>query len=192
MINFGLQMMQPIQPGQSRLGHFGEAVGAGAEASGRNIEEQRKQEAEDVAQEQKERALDIKERETGYYGEAVHQRAGQDKLANSAQVLAQKKWSDYNTKELGVAGELDPTTYAIRKMNPKWEKYNRADVLSDPETRRIAKQRILRDAADESQIGGGAGGGGAAAVPPGARIAVSKGGERIWQDPTTGEWNKMR
>jgi hypothetical protein len=192
MINFGLSLMQPIQPGQSRLGHWGEAVGAGAEASTRNIEEQRKQEAEDVAAAQKERALDIKERETGYYGEAVHQRAGADKTANSARARALAKWQDYNTKDIGIAGEIDPVTAGIQKMNPKWAKYNRADILNDPETARIARDRIMRTAAeDERYFGGGGGEGGGAGPPPGARIAVSKDGKRIWQDPQSGQWNPM-
>lgn len=75
MINFGLQLMQPLGPGESQLGHFGRAIGAAGEASTANVEAQRKQEALEEQQEQAQEGLNIKEREAGAYEKIAEQRA---------------------------------------------------------------------------------------------------------------------
>lgn len=47
LLQFGLQMMQPVQPGQSSIGHAAQAVGSGVTAVGQQKEKTRRQSIED-------------------------------------------------------------------------------------------------------------------------------------------------
>jgi hypothetical protein len=179
--------MQPVQAGQSKLGHWAESIGAGAEASGRNIAEQRKQAAEDVEQEQKQQALDIKEREAGAYEKYMGSRMeGKATPRTQALLYAQKRlqnWKDTPEDPLG-----DTTTNVIRGMNPKWAKYKKADILRDPEARAAATNHFLRDAMEEAKTFGGSGEPTAAgSEPPVPRAVLRRGpdGRTAWFDPVT-------
>jgi hypothetical protein len=143
LINFGLNLMQPIQPGQSKLGHWAESVGAGAEASGRNVTEQRKQEAEDVEQEQKQEALDIKERETDIYGKLADTKAAGGGASKISQALRQQaaENADFSSWLTGKGGKYtmeDNTWAAVQRKFPQIK--TKADLYSDPVALRYAKQ----------------------------------------------------
>ena len=191
MINFGLQLMQPIGPGQTRLGHFGEAVGAGAEASQRSIESQRKQEQEDEAAALKEREEARKEEETGYYGQSVRSaaaaRAGGGAALRLNMIKANlkagndfDKWA--NSPEDVMAN--DPRMVNIRAAHPEIK--SKADYIKSPYYVQD-KQKYVREHAAEyyenPELVGGEGGG--AAIPPGARPVTGPNGQ-------TGYWYNGR
>jgi len=191
MINFGLQLMQPIGPGQTRLGHFGEAVGAGAEASQRSVETQRKQEQEDAAAELKEREQERKEEETGYYGQSVRSaaaaRAGGGPALRLNMIKANlkagndfDKWANSPEDVMGN----DPRMVNIRAAHPEIK--SKADYIKSPYYVQD-KQKYVREHAAEyyenpELVGGG---GGEAAIPPGARPVTGPNGQ-------TGYWYNGR
>lgn len=108
MVQFGIKAMQPIAPGQSLMGHLGNAVGAAGEAK-QKVTQTRTDEA-------------LKAAQTAYYGQrtntlasgggiTAYQRlqwaAKQDEAYN--EILDQVAFNTYG--RLGWA-ELDPTTLA--------------------------------------------------------------------------------
>ncbi|MGH7472620.1 MAG: hypothetical protein ACREJW_01650, partial [Candidatus Methylomirabilales bacterium] len=52
LLQFGIAAMQPVGFGQNLAGHLGQAIGAGAEASGRVTEQERKKRKETFAEEE--------------------------------------------------------------------------------------------------------------------------------------------
>ena len=174
MINFGLQMMQPIQPGQSRLGHFAESVGGGAEASQRNIATQRQQEQEDEAAALKEREQARREEETGYYGQSVRSAAAARAGGGitplkmwQARMKARAEFDRWANAPEGVMGD-DPRMINIRRDHPEIK--DKATYLRSPQYQQDVKKYMDEHAAEYLEGGGVPGGGaGEAAIPPGAQ-----------------------
>ena len=59
LLQFGLALMQPVSPGQTGAGHIGQAIGAGAEASGRVEKQDIARELAEADARRAERKLDI-------------------------------------------------------------------------------------------------------------------------------------
>ena len=62
LVQFGLQLMQPVAFGQNALGHFGQAVGSGLEAKDRGAAIDAKAGARDEASARADRRVDIAEK----------------------------------------------------------------------------------------------------------------------------------
>lgn len=142
MINFGLQLMQPMQIGQNRLGHFAQAIGAGGEAATRNIlaqEEEQKREEESAL---KEREATRKERETDLYGQYVNKQTASSKpetMRMQAQIRMQAKRNEDFSKWLsGKDLFMDDTLF--RQVQRKFPNIKeKADIRADPEAFRYAQ-----------------------------------------------------
>jgi hypothetical protein len=197
MINFGLQLMQPIAPGQSRLGHYAEAIGAGAEGSSRNVAAQEERAKEEAKQEIAEREEARKETETGYYGQAVKSQAAARADTGGIKALAAKnkayataatqfnKWLD-DPLDMGSYWQNIKTKYGIK---------DKAEIQGNPELKKKIAQEYMRDHLAEAMTesgyydrgggeGGGAEGGGGFTPPPGAVIRY-QGNKPVYFNPAT-------
>ena len=184
MINFGLQMMQPVPAGQSRMGHFGEALGAGLEAGGRVSSQEEARQKVEEEEALKERAMGLKEEETGIYGQDVRSKIAQRALGAQGTLRAQAAWNKYMnspaqaedlTADPNNPVSKDTVLQRIREMDPKrWGKYTKSQMLNDP----------VASAAAQNLFGagpGGAGGGGlyregATATGPDGQKIIYRGG----------------
>jgi len=164
MINFGLQLMQPIAPGQSRLGHWAQAVGAGAEATTRNVaaEEERQKEAEKEAL--AERKMTAEEELSSAHSQYYLTRNAADKLSLTKMNQKEAMWNRYRmAKEpqddiMNPGTSTDTTLNLMRRItnNPKLTK---TEMLSDPVMSRRAESIVK---GEDSGLGSAGGGGGLA------------------------------
>jgi len=148
LINFGLQMMQPVPAGQSRMGHFGEAVGAGLEAGGRVSTQEEARQRADEAEALKERAMELKEEETGIYGQDVRSKIAQRGLGMQDSLKRQAAWNKWSIAASKpddlVSGESsDPVVQRIRNSDKRYAKYTKAQILDDPVTNRMAQDMVM-------------------------------------------------
>lgn len=161
LINFGLQMMQPIGAGQSQMGHFAQAIGAGAEASQRNTaaEEERQHYADTQALKEQEAAR--KERETDLYGryvDNVGQGRNMRKLGPmELSVIGQKKYNDWLLKSPDIIAG-DPFINRLQQMHPEIKgtgkngALTKADVANNPA---LAREMVRQFTPTGDQFTGG-------------------------------------
>jgi hypothetical protein len=185
LINFGLQLMQPIGPGQSRLGHWGEAIGAGAEASGRNVAEQQAREETERKADLAERAAQVSEEKAGAYSEYMRNRLTQDKYGTQQLLKKQGDWNRWRTgkdvtEDLINPGRSNDTTVNLIRQATGRKDLTKAQILADPALAGMA-ERIVK-----GEGGGGATGGvqeGQTATGPGGSRIIFQGGR--WQPLAT-------
>jgi len=157
LINFGLNMMQPKYPGETGLSHFANAVGAGAEASQRNIgaqEERSKREEEEAL---KEREATRKESETEAYGRSVDALAAQRGGKVGLKEL-QAKAKAYATAKAGFAKWLDDPIGMDTFWKDVSERYGVKDKIAlrrNPEIRSKVEQEYIRDHMPEAATSSG-------------------------------------
>jgi hypothetical protein len=184
MINFGLALMSPIGPGESRLGHFAQAIGAGAEGSSANVAAQeareRAAEAEDIA----ERKTEVEEERGGAYAQAMRNRNAVDKIGMQQLLRQQADWKKWTlAADKGddiVSGQTtDPVIAHVRSQNPAWAKYNKSQIMNDPGARAVAEGYIKGG----PSVASGPREGATATGPDGQRI-ILRGGQWV---PMTGE-----
>jgi hypothetical protein len=173
MINFGLQLMQPIGPGQSRLGHWGEAIGAGAEASSRNVAEQQTREETERKADLAERKAQVEEERGSAYSEYMRNRNIQDKFGTQRLLKQQGDWNRWRTgkdvtEDLMNPGRSNDTTVNLIRQSTGRKDLTKSQILNDPALASMA-ERIIK---------GEGGGGGAPGVQEGA-TATGPGGTRI-------------
>src|SRR5215469_8944452 len=117
LINFGLQMMQP--------------VGAGLEAGGRVSTQEEARQRADEAEALKERAMELKEEETGIYGQDVRSKIAQRGLGMQDSLKRQAAWNKWSLAASKpddlVSGESsDPVVQRIRNSDKRYAKYTKA------------------------------------------------------------------
>lgn len=124
LLQFGLNLMQPPQPGQNTLAHVGSAIGAGAEAAQRG----RKQEAD-------------LERE-GALSEYYRSRGGAAEETAAARMLsAEARASDPTRRRL----QLDPKTGRYRLMSPEVVPGPSAEESGGPFPQTVTTKRSTGD-----------------------------------------------
>jgi len=140
LINFGLQMMQPRGMGQSAMGHFGQAIGAGAEGMQRNVAAQEEREKYEEAEALKEREESRKEQETQFYGQAVANKGMRKLSPIEMSVLGQKA---YNTWA-GKAPDIIAGDNIVNMMNQRHPelggKLTKAQIMANPNLSREVLQ----------------------------------------------------
>jgi hypothetical protein len=185
MINFGLQLMQPIGPGQSRLGHWGEAIGAGAEASGRNVAAQEERAEVERKADLAERAAQVGEERGAAYSEYMRNRAVQDRYGTQQLLKKQADWNRWRTgkdvtEDLINPGRSNDTTVNLIRQATGRKDLTKAAILADPALSRMAEQFVK-----------GEGGGGGDTTPVGATATNPNTGQKkvyrgggVWTDVT--------
>jgi hypothetical protein len=159
MINFGLQLMQPRAPGQSALGAWAQAVGAGAEASQRNVaaEEARQQEEQKMGL--AERKVASEEELSKAHSQYYLTRNTADKLSLRRLGKADADWNRWRMGKDSINDLMDPTitndttTNVIRKMTGKKD-LTKSQILLDPALSNMA-ERMIRG--ESPPTAGGAG-----------------------------------
>ena len=182
LINFGLQMMQPIGPGQSRFGHFGEALGAGAEASQRNVAEQQSRSETERKADLAERAAQVGEEKGAAYSEYMRNRLTQDKYGTQQLLKKQADWNRWRTgkdvtEDLMNPGRSNDTTVNLIRQATGRKDLTKSQILADPALASMAERTIKGEGG-----GGGAGGGikeGDTATGAGGARIIFRGGR--WQ-----------
>jgi len=155
MINFGLQLMQPRAPGQTALGHWAEAAGAGAEATQRNVkaEEERQQAEEKMALE--ERKVASSEELSKAHSQYYLTRNQGDKLSLKQQSAKEALWNRYRLSKEPQDDILNPgsstdTTLNLMRRATNRPKLTKTEMLADP---------VLSAQAERLVKGEGGGGG---------------------------------
>lgn len=146
MLNFGLQLLQPVAPGQTQLGHFASAIGAGAEASGRNVAAQEERQLAEQKAGLAEREETRKEAETAAYGELVRGKGGagtkpellQLQQRIKSQAAENKAFSTWLTGEGGKFVMEDNVWNAVKQKFPQIK--TKTDLMQNPDALRYAKQ----------------------------------------------------
>lgn len=117
LIQMGVNLLQPIQPGQDFLGHVGTAIGAGQEAADRSkvgqMEQQRlEQTAQDksLARQLDERRLDLAEQELGMKGPLIE-----------AQTARQRAMAENPGGSSGGTGTLTREMRQVNMIRDGWE-----------------------------------------------------------------------
>ena len=197
MINFGLNLLQPIPPGQSQMGHFAEALGAGLAGGGEVSKQEEERGKYEEAQTLKEREEARKERETSAY-ETYVQGKGLRKLSPiELEVIAQRNFNKWAQAAPPIVGD-DQYVSLMNKRHPEAKGRITKQDLIDPRSPygREVKE-MMRPQGDQYTggiLGGGTsmdiGAGGGAEAPegftvksPDGTVLVKRGGR--WQAQTT-------
>jgi hypothetical protein len=156
MLQFGINMLQPRQAGQSGLGQFGGAIGAGAEASTRNLAEEealrKEQEAERIKQEEvgtKKLTAEAYRRQVEGGGDDsdtkfIRRLGLQDRYKASVDF---RKWLRAPPDML--AG--DPDWEAVKAKYPNLK--TKAEIRDNPEAFAYAQKRFLQGAGQAGGVG---------------------------------------
>jgi len=93
--------------------------------------------------------MELKEEETGLYGQDIRSKIGLRALQGQGAARRERDWQKW---QLGaakaddlVSGEnADPVVQRIRQMDPKrWGKYSKAQILNDPVASRAAQELVM-------------------------------------------------
>lgn len=175
MINFGLQLMQPLAPGQTQLGHFAQAVGAGGEASSRNVAQEQERAKQESELDLKERAQTVREEEGSAYSQYMRNRNTTDKMGTQRLLRAQADWNKWR---LGaqkpddlVSGQQPDTTVTILRERTGNKTLTKAQILQDPALSRMAESIIKGEGTGQAPT---AGSGTGAPAPTAEDIAYIK------------------
>lgn len=193
LMSFGLAMMQPVAPGQSSLGHFGQAIGNAAGSL--QEEEARELKAEDVAS--KGEAREARAWGVGQRAIAEQERLGnyraRTELAAKGQELSREKglrqaWNEARREY----GRRKDAHERLKPMGSKGESY---PAFPDIET--YMKSDPVNARLWETFMGGGGGGGSQGAegaTLPAAAAPVSQGAPggylqegKHYRNPETGQ-----
>jgi hypothetical protein len=195
MINFGLNLMQPKYPGETGLSHFANAIGAGAEASSRNIGEQEARAKTEEEEGLKEQEAARKERETNIYGESVKSLA-ESRAGKGGVKDIQAKNKAYATAAAGfnkwLDDDVDMGSY-WQHIQQKYGVKKKSDIQNNPELKKKVAQEYMQDHLAEAMTqsgyydrgGGDEGGGEGAFVPPPGAVIRYQGNKPIYFNPTT-------
>lgn len=181
LLQFAVNVLQPVGPGQSQVGAIARAAGGGLKAAGRVGAERREEETLRREEERKDRALDIKEKAVKATTEAARIRAGKTitKVATLADGTRVLRFFDPKGKEqiselpLGI----DPASIKFNLAKIRFDLAQKKEGLSvqDPLvnsfTSRQAKSMLDSLGASSENIlsallGLGKGGGGGPSAPP--------------------------
>lgn len=187
MINFGLQLLQPIAPGQSRVGHFAEAVGGGAEALQRNVAAQQERELAEQKADLAERGMATKEQEGAAYSQYMRNRNTADKLGTQRLLRAQADWNKWRTSAMKpddlITGAQPDTTVAIIREKTGNKTLTKSQILQDPALSRMAESIVKGEGQGQSAAPQGTVAvttpEQAAKLPPGTRYSTPDGKEYI-------------
>jgi hypothetical protein len=186
LLQFGLNMMSPRAAGQSNLGHFAQAVGGGAEASGRSQELQKAEAYKEQEMGLKEQEAARKGQETEAYTEYMRRQANPvaGKGALSARIATQRSFNAWLSKPedplaatMGTQG--DPIVQALQKQFPNIK--NKGDILSNPQALGAARKLFETNLAEPNEETG------APNTPPAPAQAPAPGVPRAAVPPAQGQ-----
>ena len=133
LLQAGIMLTQPRAPGQTKLGHFGQALAAGAGAAGRVVSGKKKEKAAEVEASRKQQETDIRK-------EAV----GVGKTKNALTEKRDEQQAKTDKRKLDQEAKKIKNTEARNKILDKI-KANSADT---------AKMKIIKDALVASNLDG--------------------------------------
>lgn len=86
LLQTGLQLMQPVQPGQSTAGHVAQAIGSGVTATGQVKEKNRKAKLEERIVGQTDKRIALDEQRVGLEGQRVEDALQNSRVSREAQL----------------------------------------------------------------------------------------------------------